>query len=314
MDGHMQSMSRIVGVGILLFLWFSGAAPGVAETEPAQRQRANTQVSQPAAVPVSILSIIPVQAEPQARVMLFGSGFGESATVFLGGTEIPAKITDGRQAEFNIPPQLEPGLYALYLKRSDGNIGRPYNFTVLPLRPVLSGLTPDQINSCAQGREREVTALGRNFTERSQLFFDGAAIRSRFISPGEIVFSVPQVAGGLHHVMVKDTPENASVTQGLTIETRPEITQVTVGTEYVNYYELLVEGRNFNQDSSIYVDGQRIGGPSRQESGERERVIYIDCGHLVYLRFPYSPVNKDFRLQVVSRNGEGSQVVTVTAP
>lgn len=313
MDGHMQSMSRIVGVGILLFLWFSGAAPGVAETEPAQRQRANTQVSQPAAVPVSILSIIPVQAEPQARVMLFGSGFGESATVFLGAPRSRRRSPMVVRPN-STSPQLEPGLYALYLKRSDGNIGRPYNFTVLPLRPVLSGLTPDQINSCAQGREREVTALGRNFTERSQLFFDGAAIRSRFISPGEIVFSVPQVAGGLHHVMVKDTPENASVTQGLTIETRPEITQVTVGTEYVNYYELLVEGRNFNQDSSIYVDGQRIGGPSRQESGERERVIYIDCGHLVYLRFPYSPVNKDFRLQVVSRNGEGSQVVTVTAP
>lgn len=266
----------------------------------------------PAPAAINILSIIPAQAEPGARVMIFGSGFGDSVSAFLGSVEITAKTSDGKQAEFIVPQQLEPGLYALYLKRSDGVMGRAYNFTVMPLRPVLTSLAPDRIGSCNQGREREVSAQGQNFSQQAQLFFDGAVIPSTFVSPESLVFNVPNVAGGLHHVMVKNSPDNASVPLALSIETKPEIHQVTVGNEYVNYYELQISGKNFNQNTSIYVDGLQIGG--RGDLAERERLIYINCTQLVYQRHPYSPVNKDFRIQVVNQGGEGSQVVTVTAP
>ena len=100
----------------------------------------------------------------------------------------------------------------------------------------------------------------------------------------------------------------------LTIETKPEVNQFTVGNEFVNYYELIIEGKNFQQNSSIYVDGQRIGGRGGQEVTERERLIFIDCNRLIYQRFPYSPVKKDFRIQVINPGGEGSQVVNVTEP
>ncbi len=268
----------------------------------------------PAAVPVTILSIIPVQAEPGAKVTLFGTGFGEAVSVFLGSVEISARVTGARQAEFNVPPQLEEGLYALYLKRPDGTTGRSYNFTVLPLRPVLSSLQPPLISSCAAGREREVIARGSNFGSASMLFFDGAALTSTFLSPESISFTVPNVSGGLHQVQVKNAPENSSVPLNLEIETRPEIGQVTVGSEYVNYYELIITGKNFTQNSSLYVDGLQIGGRGGQEIAEREKLIYLDCSKLIYQRHPYSPVNKDFRLQVINPGGEGSQVITVSAP
>ncbi|GAC1448316.1 MAG: hypothetical protein PVSMB11_09820 [Desulfuromonadaceae bacterium] len=58
----------------------------------------------------------------------------------------------------------------------------------------------------------------------------------------------------------------------------------------------------------------QIGGRGGQDMAEREKLIYIDCTKLIYQRYPYSPVNKDFRLQVVNPGGEGSQVITVTAP
>ncbi|NTW99462.1 MAG: transcription factor, partial [Geobacteraceae bacterium] len=267
-----------------------------------------------AAVPVTILSIIPVQAEPGAKVMLSGTGFGESASVVLGSVEITARITGGKQAEFNLPPQLEAGLYALYLKRSDGTTGRSYNFTVLPLRPVLNSLQPPQISSCAAGKEREVIARGGNFGGTSMLFFDGAALTSTLLSTESISFIVPAVSGGLHQVQVKNAPENSSVQLNLAVETRPEIGQVTVGDEHVNYYELVISGRNFNQNSSVYVDGMQIGGRGGQDMVEREKLIYVDCAKLIYQRHPYSPVTKDFRLQVVNPGGEGSQVITVTAP
>jgi hypothetical protein len=267
----------------------------------------------PASVP-AILSIIPAQSEPGGKVTMFGSSFGTQASAYLGSVEIPARVTEGKQAEFVIPPQIDAGLYALYLKRSDGAVSRPYNFTVLPLRPVLSGLSPEVINSCAQGAEREVTARGQNFVENSQIVFDGAVLKSRSLSSDSIVFSVPQVAGGLHQVVVRNSPENASVAQGLLIETKPEIEQVMIGSRYVNYYELVIVGKNFQQASGVYVDGNKIGGQGGQNLAEREKLIYVDCTKLIYQRHPYSTVNKDFTIMVVNPSGEASQTINVTAP
>jgi hypothetical protein len=271
-------------------------------------------VTIPVATPVTILSIIPAQAESGDKVTLSGTGFGENATVFLGSIEIAVQTSDTKKIEFNVPPQLEAGIYALYLKRSDGTIGRSYNFTVLPLRPVLTSLHPTQISFCASGKEREVIAHGSNFLESSMLFFDGAALNSTLVSSDTLSFAVPPVPGGLHQVLVKNAPENSSASLALIIETRPEIGQVTIGNEYVNFYELIITGRNFSQSSSMYIDGMQIGGRAGQDATDREKLIYVDCTKLIYQRHPYSSVKKDFRLQIVNSGGEGSQVITVSAP
>jgi hypothetical protein len=202
----------------------------------------------------------------------------------------------------------------LYLKRSDGAVSRPYNFTIQPQRPVLNGLSPDTISSCAQGGEREVTARGQNFLETSQLVFDGAVLKSRFISSDTLAFTVPNVSGGLHQVVVRNSAENSSAALGLMIETKPEIAQVMIGSQSVNYYELVITGRNFQQNSSIYVDGQKIGGQGGQDLAEREKLIYVDCTTLIYQRHPFTPVNKDFRVMVMNPGGEASQGINVTAP
>ncbi|HEY3308459.1 MAG TPA: IPT/TIG domain-containing protein [Desulfuromonadaceae bacterium] len=277
-----------------------------------QRVKSEASLIPPVAAP-TILSIIPAQAEPNQKVTIFGSAFGDKVSAFLGSQEIVAKVTEGKQLEF-IVPSLPAGIYALYLKRGDGATGRAYNFTILPMRPILTDLNPSRISACAEGREREVTATGQNFSDSSFLMLDGAVIRSRLISSESIAFTLPQVPGGLHQIVVKNSPENASVPLALSIETKPEVSHVSVGNEYVNYYELIIEGKNFQQNSAIYVDGQRIGGRGGQEVAEREKLIYVDCTRLIYQRYPYTPVNKDFHVQVVNPGGEGSQVVNVTAP
>lgn len=311
----MKNIAMLLMIVIILYAgnMFASAA------ERPQRVKATVPITTPAASPTvaaapSILSIIPAQAEPGSKVMMFGSAFGTQASAYLGSIEMPVKLTEGRQLEFIIPQQIEPGLYALYLKRSDGTISRPYNFTILPLRPVLNGLSPDLVSSCAQGAEREVTVRGQNFLETSQLVFDGAVLKSRFISAEALSFNVPQVTGGLHQVVVRNSPENSTVALGVMIETKPEIAQVMIGNQYVNFYELLIMGKNFQQNSSIYVDGQRIGGRGGQDLAEREKLIYVDCTQLVYQRYPYSPVNKDFRVMVMNPGGETSQTINVTAP
>jgi hypothetical protein len=303
-------MKNAAAILIIMMCCLAGSAPLFAADRP---QRVMNPAAAAQDTAPAILSIIPAQAEPGDKVTIFGSNFGEQISAFLGSVEIPARVIDAKQVEFTIP-QLDAGLYALYLKRGDGVVGRAYNFSVLPQRPVLSALSPDRIGSCAQGEERDVTAVGRNFGETSLLFFDNASIKSRLVSPTAIAFRVPQVAGGLHQVMVKNSPENASVPLALEIETKPEISQVTKGDENVNYYELIIDGKNYQQNSALYVDGQRVGGIGGQDAAAREKVIYIDCGRLIYQRYPYSPVVKDFRLQVVNPGNEGSQVVNVSAP
>lgn len=292
----------------LLSILCHGAGPGQA-AERLQKVANDRAVSAPA-----VISIIPAQAEPGTSVTISGSGFGERITVFLGDLEIPAKITDARRVEFIIPLQVEPGIHLLYLKRSDGVTGRPYNFSVLPLRPVLLYLTPDKISACSRGSEREVTAHGRNFSRESMLFIDGAGLKSTVLSAERLSFIVPQVAGGLHQVQVRNAPDNASVSLALGVETRPDIDQVSIGAEYVNYYELVISGRNFYQNSTLFIDGQRVGTGGGQSASDREKLVYIDCNRLIYQRYPYSSVNKEFRIQVVNPGGEGSQVVQVNAP
>jgi hypothetical protein len=314
----MKTITRFL---IAITLFSTGHVGAFAAERPQRVKNLSAPVSAPAATPApvaasvpAILSIIPAQAEPGGKVMMFGSGFGTQANAYLGSVEISSRVTEGRQAEFTIPQQLEPGLYALYLKRSDGAASRPYNFTVLPLRPVLNGLSPDVISSCAQGVEREVVVRGQNFLETSQLVFNGAVLKSRFISAEALSFNVPQVSGGLHQLMVKNSPDNGTVSVGLMIETRPEIIQVMIGSQFVNYYELIVVGKNFQQNSSVYVDGVKVGGQGGQDQAEREKLIYVDCTKLIYQRYPFSPVNKDFRILVMNPGGEASQTINVTAP
>ncbi len=314
----MKKIARLIAFISILTLT---SLPAGAAERPKRVKSPATPVPVAAPVPSqttapapSVLSIIPAQGEPGSKVMIFGSGFGTQATAFLGSVEIPVRLTEGRQLEFTIPAQLDAGLYALYLKRADGVVSRPYNFTVQALRPVLQSLSPDTVSACAQGDERDVTARGHNFLESSQLVFDGAVMKSRYQSPEAMVFSVPQVSGGLHQVVVRNSPDNSTVALGLMIETRPEISQVMIASEYVNYYELVIMGRNFHPNSSVYVDGVRIGGQGGADLAEREKLIYADCTKLIYQRHPYSRVNKDFQVMVMNPGGEASQAITVTAP
>jgi len=277
--------------------------------------------------PPSILSIIPAQAEPGVVVTLSGAGFTERSTVFLGNTEIAVRLPSPKVLNFEIP-KLAPGQYALYIRRDDGVASKVYSFFVQPVKPVVTGLSPDSISACTTGREREVIASGRNFQEGAQVLFDGAAIRSRFISSGSIGFLTPQVAGGMHQVQVRNPEETVSAAQGLLIDTKPEIENVTRGDESVNYYNLIIQGRNFQQNSTVVVmeernyessgqppqvDVKRLGS-GMSGGAERDRTVYVSCNRIIYQRSPYSPVDKSLRVQVINPTGEESSVAYVSAP
>lgn len=285
-----------------------------------------TREVQPA--PITILSIIPAQGEPATSVTLSGSGFSEKTTAFLGNTGVPTEVLGPKQLTFDIP-NLPPGLYALYLRRGDGTTSRTYNFTLLPPKPDIYAISPDTMYACSADKDREVVITGRNFREKSQVLLDGAAMRGKFISPETFSFTVPRIGAGLHQVQIRNQEGTLSGAQGLLIDARPEIDNITKSDEYVNYYNMIIDGRNFQQDSTVVISEERdleltgmqqpVVDVKRLRSGtanatEKERAIFVNCGQLIYQRFPYSSTLKNFRVQVINPGGEESSVIQVSAP
>jgi hypothetical protein len=183
--------------------------------------------------------------------------------------------------------------------------------------------------ACSGNTDRDVVVTGRNFLERSQLLFDGAAIRGKFISQETFSFTLPRVVAGLHQVQIKNPEGTLSGAQGLLIDARPEIDNVTAGEEYVNYYNLIIGGRNFQQDSTVVITEERdleltgmkqpVSDVKRLRSGtsnatENERVIFVNCSQLIYQRYPYSTTLKNIRVQVINPGGEESSMIQVSAP
>lgn len=298
---------------VLVLLVMVNQSEAAASRKIAQRDSVRT-VPQEEQIPgMNILSIIPAQGEPGMTVTLNGTGFTEKTVAFLGSVSAASKVTSTKILTFVIP-DLPPGLYALYLKREDGVTSKPYNFLLQAQKPVALGLSPDTVYGCAAGRDREVIVTGRNFREGSQVLLDGAVIKSRVLAGDSISFSVPPLlTSGLHQIQIKNPPEEISGALALFLNTRPEVTNVGQGQDFVNYYELLIEGRNFLHGSSLIINGARLAS-GVAPAGERERVIYMNCNRLIYQRHPYDTTPKTFTIQVVNPNGEESPVVSVTAP
>jgi len=260
----------------------------------------------------TILSIIPAQGAPGIKVVISGAGFTQESSIFLGIDEIPSTLISSRQISFEIP-QIAPGNYALYVRQKGGASGRAYSFAISPVKPVAVSLTPDSISFCSSGNERQVTVKGKNFLEGAQILFDGAAIRGSRVSSEEILFAAPQVPGGLHQVQVKNPEETVSGAVGLMVTNRPEVRNASQGTDYVNYYELTIEGINFQPGSSVIVNGKKIQS-GQPITGDQDRLQYNSCNRLTYYRYPYDPTTKSLQMMVVNPNGEESSMFTVSAP
>ena len=302
-------MYRTLLSALLVFLLLACAAPSRGESTPGAATRRTPESKLP---PLSVLSIIPAQGEPGMTVTLNGNGFTATTVALLGIHELPTAVVGGKLLTV-VLPDLPPGVYALYLKREDGATSRAYNFMVQPQKPVALSLLPDTVTSCAAGRDREVVLSGANFQSGTRILLDGAAIATRVISASALSFYAPQLPPGLHQVQVLNPPEALSGTLALFLDSRPEILGVTIGNEYVSYYELIVTGRNFQQTSTLVADGVRVGTRS-PAVGDRDQLVYQGCSQILYQRHPYDPTPRAMKLQVVNQNGEESNLYSISAP
>lgn len=255
-----------------------------------------------------VFSISPSQAEPGTIVSINGSGFRDDTKVWLGGTPIRFRLVNPSHLELIIPQQTAPGQYSLAIRNAKG--GRSYAIQVLNLRPVASGIEPDRVTPCGTVSQ-EITVHGANFSPDSQLLLDGAIIRSRFVSPETLTFTIPpSLAGGMHQVTVKRGDQTATPL-ALAIVTRPEIQSVTVGESQLNSYQLIINGSNFSPQSNLLVDGSPVATSALQQ---KDRLIYEECTRLVYHRQPTTSTPRTIRLQITNPNGEYSQPFETSAP
>lgn len=300
----MRNLHAARVLSILLSSAFAAFPLFAADGQPPEQQLTRKEPDP------TILSIVPAQGEPARVVTLYGNSFLEGTTAYLGADPVPSRVIGAKQMEFDIPP-LAPGLYALYLKRTDGALSRTYNFSVLTPKPVATSLSTDRIYACSSGPDREVSVSGRNFIPTSQVVFDGAAVRTSFNSPESVSFTVPPLRTGLHQIQVKNADDSISGGVALFIDSKPEIRSVSTGEDRVSDYDLVIDGINFQQGSTVVVDGTRL---STGASLERDRIVYVDCTKIVYQRHPYDSTAKTLRIQIVNPAGEESAVVQVNAP
>ena len=280
-----------------------------ATTKKAQKKSAGTLPKEEPPTPDTILSIIPSQGEPGRRISLMGAGFSSDTLAWLGTSSVPTAVISDHQIDFDIP-RVAPGLYALYLRRPDGAISAIYNFPILAPKPVIDAITPDMVFGCAPDQERSVTLTGRNFQEGSALLFDGGAIRSGYGSPETLTFTVPHnVLGGQHNIQVKNPDDTVSGTVAFYIDMKPVIHSVAQGEERVNSYDLILEGHNFQQGSTLVIDGRQL-----YNGTDREKSRFVNCSRIIYERYPYDRAAKSVKIQVINPNGEESPVLTVSAP
>lgn len=296
-------MNKLRSITLVLCLLSLATAPAGAgpSAVPAFPARATEKIT--------VYSISPTQAEPGSQVVITADGVNERTSVLLGGDQLPSQNPTAGKLIFEIPRHKQPGQYVLSIKGTNGS-QKAYSFKILPLKPEVVSLEPAQVTSCTVATDPKITVLGRNFTERSQVLFNGMILPSRYISAESLIFTLPKVPGGLHQVTVKNAQETATPL-GLSVLTSPQISSVSIGQDHVNSYELIIQGNNFQQNSLVVIDGMPVDSSGLSPAG---RLLSIECSKIIYLRHPFSSTKRELHIQVVATDGEASEITTISAP
>ncbi|MCW5321083.1 hypothetical protein D8B23_16765 [Verminephrobacter aporrectodeae subsp. tuberculatae] len=121
---------------------------------------------------------------------------GLQATVFPGATDSQAVL------QVQVDPAAQPGPAELRFKVDAGEVLRLHAITVTVPTPSIRALDPDTVVAGAGPQAFRV--LGRNFSARSEVLVNAAALPTQFVSAGELKASLPnQTTPGTLQVQVR---------------------------------------------------------------------------------------------------------------
>ncbi len=261
---------------------------------------------------LQITSVGPDVVSPGELVVVTGGPFGPEVEILVGEVLIRPQAIEDRRLTFRLPDLL-PGQYLLRLVEDERVSFQTFNLRVLEPLPQVVAIVPETIEACPSGPLPGVAVVGSGFLPGARVLLDGAAIPAEASTGTEIRFTPPRLNPGLHQVVVVNPGGSTSLPQSLLADGQPEIDAVEQGADYVTSYEVIIRGRNFLGSSQLVVDGRLVpltdAGPAQEGRG-----IYVDCGTIRYIRFPYSSEPKNTSLQILNPGGQQSAVYQVAIP
>lgn len=286
------------------------------------------------ALALEVVSLAPNRGTPGTLVEVGGGPFSMATEVFLGEKFAPPlRVGDG-SLDFTVP-YLPPGNYLLTVQNDNEVAQQTFNFEVMAPTPQISGLDPQNLDVCRPGPGPPLRVDGRNFLPGAVVLIDDVVVPTTVSGTTSLE---AQVQGprqpGVYGVKVRNTDGATSLPHSLWIDSIPEITSVEQGSEFVNYYEVIIRGKNFLAGSTLVVrqpEDRVIGQAWRQfsfsarpEGGgfgggntvspQGGRLVYVDCQTLVYYRYPSTSQEKELELTVINPEGHKTDPFYVALP
>jgi hypothetical protein len=258
----------------------------------------------PSVFGVEITSIYPEVAFAGTPVTIIGGPFSPEVMVDLADQQIRPELINARQLIF-VTPQLPVGEYSLFLRDGAQASARTYSLRIEFPPPSITSLTPASLDECATSEQQQVSLHGENIEPGAQLLLNGAVIP--FVRENELSysFSPPPLPAGSYGVQLVNPDGKRSLPYTLGFNNLPEIDSISEGENFVNYYQVVIRGKNFFHNSVLLikeypggfsdvpprqrfipVQGRRLPPSGTISREQAENVIYQDCHSLIYNRYP----------------------------
>ncbi|MDO3379394.1 IPT/TIG domain-containing protein [Geoalkalibacter halelectricus] len=264
------------------------------------------------AAALEIRSLSPSTGEPGARVAMTGGPFAPAVEILFGSEVLIPDQHEESRLVFTIPA-LPEGDYLVLLRHGEDTSPTGFTFRLVEPAPWIGSISPTQLDECTFEEERRVVISGRNFQTGAQVLVNQAAVPVDAVGSEEITFKFPPLTSGMHRVQVVNPSGKISLAHGLQISNIPEIQSVSIGADQVNFYEVVINGKNFQFNSRLLVNGEVVRGAAAIRPST-EFVQVVDCRTLRYTRYPVSREPRQVNLQIVNPGGEQSAVYTATIP
>lgn len=282
---------------------------------------------------LEINSITPSRGEPDTSITVTGQDFSSETGILLGEQATSSRLITANRLEFRVP-QLPPGNYALQAIQNGVVVTEGFSFEILTPTPHISDLIPNNLDICTSVPERTLLVSGRNFMSGALVLLNENALSTEVISSTRLEVGLRDFQqAGVYGVAVRNPDGTTSLPHSLWVNSIPEITSVEPGDEFVNYYEVIIRGKNFRFNSTLLVkepEGSVIGQSEQQlsfnsgrpdsSSGlvanavQKDHLTYVNCETLIYHRMVRTNQPRDLRLQIFNPDGQATGLYEVTLP
>ncbi|MCX7770752.1 MAG: hypothetical protein N2202_06685 [Proteobacteria bacterium] len=283
-----------------------------------------------------IHSISPEEIRPNSSVQIKGKFDIENLTIFLGKQELSYQLLNKENISLTIPSNIEPSIYMLnfFDKKNDRLIiGLPIKISKASLK--ISNFEPKFLDFCDYNKDIEIN--GENLGIIKYVYVNGVEIENVERSNNFIKIKLPDgffIPLNQNYITLTFYNENRNLLEliNISINTRPEIESAQIVSNFLNYYEVVIKGKNFIKDSKLFINGIEIN----QRYSKLFEGIYIfgqqyitkpmsttmlhdsffieNCNTLILTRYPVTSDLKTLKIQIESPTGQKSSEYILNAP